>query len=157
VSLCGETTKDHYREEHREPLVECLLSVLYSSMNTATARLACSRVAKWRRLSSSNSRVELNDSETAFVQGRTGASHGLGDAGAAAGVREQVAGVLTALVGVEQHPGHGAATDRDGHAQRRAGQLGVVVDAHGEPDTAPANADPAPQRAGVCLHRWGFR
>jgi hypothetical protein len=30
-------------------LVECLLSVLYSSMNAATARLACSRVAKWRR------------------------------------------------------------------------------------------------------------
>jgi hypothetical protein len=47
-------------------LVECLLSVLYSSMNAATARLACSRVAKWRRLSNSNSRVELNDSETAL-------------------------------------------------------------------------------------------
>src|SRR3984893_19151964 len=48
------------------PLVECLLSVLYSSMNVATARLACSRVAKWCRLSNSNSRVELNDSETAL-------------------------------------------------------------------------------------------
>src|ERR1700751_143470 len=48
------------------PLVECLLSVLYSSMKAATARLACSRVAKWRRLSNSNCRVELNDSLTAL-------------------------------------------------------------------------------------------
>lgn len=38
--------------------------MLYSSMNAATARLACSRVRKCRRLSSSNSRVELNDSLT---------------------------------------------------------------------------------------------
>jgi len=48
------------------PLVECLLSVLYSSMNAATSRRACSRVAKCRRLSSSNCRVELNDSLTAL-------------------------------------------------------------------------------------------
>jgi hypothetical protein len=51
-------------------------------------------------------------------------------------MHEQVGGVLTALIGVEQHPGHRTATDRDGHAQRRSGQLGVMVDAHGEPDTA---------------------
>jgi hypothetical protein len=46
--------------------VECLLSVLYSSMNAATSRRACSRVAKWRRRSNSNSGVELNASASAL-------------------------------------------------------------------------------------------
>ena len=48
------------------PLVECLLSVWYSSIQAATAWRACSRVRKCRRLSSSNSRVELNDSLAAL-------------------------------------------------------------------------------------------
>lgn len=63
------------------PLVECLLSVLDSSIQAATA---------WR-----------------------------------------------ALVRMEQHPSHRAAKHRDSHARRSPGQLGVVVDTHGEPDTAP--------------------
>jgi hypothetical protein len=46
------------------PLVECLLSVLYSSMNAATSHLAWARVRKCRR--SNNSRVALNDSLTAL-------------------------------------------------------------------------------------------
>ena len=35
------------------------------------------------------------------VEGRSGASHGLGDPGATAGVDEELAGVLTALVRVK--------------------------------------------------------
>jgi len=34
---------------------------------------------------------------------------------------------LAALIGVEHHPGHGAAADGGGHLQRRDGQVGVVV------------------------------
>ena len=45
-----------------------LLSVLYSSIQAATAWRACSRVRKCRRLSSSNSRVELNDSLAALFR-----------------------------------------------------------------------------------------
>jgi hypothetical protein len=46
-------------------------------------------------------------------------------------------GVLTALVGVEYHPGDLAAADRDRHTQRAPCQLGVVMGVHAEPDDPP--------------------
>ncbi len=48
-------------------MVEWRRTVLYSSIQAATAGRACSRVAKRVPRSSSNSRVELNDSETALM------------------------------------------------------------------------------------------
>ena len=48
------------------PLVECLLSLLYSSIQVATEWRACSRVAKWLPRNNSHSRVELNASLTAL-------------------------------------------------------------------------------------------
>ena len=113
-------------------------TVLYSSSHAATARRACSRVPKWLLRNSSNSTVELNDSAGGVIQGRAGAAHRLGDPGPTTGLHEDLTGVLTALVGMEHHPGHRATADRDRHTECRPGQLGVVVGAHGEPDASDA-------------------
>jgi hypothetical protein len=85
------------------PLVECLLSVLYSSIQTATPWRACAggEVASAQKFEL-QSRVErLADR---IVQRGAGASHGLGDAGGSARLDEEIAGVLTTLVGVKPDP-----------------------------------------------------
>ena len=56
---------------------------------------------------------------------------------ARAGPGEEVADVLAALVGVEDHAGDVAAAHRGGHAQRRLGQRRVVMLAHGEARQPP--------------------
>ena len=52
-------------------------------------------------------------------------------------VGEQLTGVFTTLVGVEQHPGHRPAAHRDRHAQRRPRQIRVMMLTEGEPDAPP--------------------
>ena len=63
------------------------------------------------------------------VERAADASHRLGDLELGAGRRERVGAILRALVGVEDHPGHGAAAHRGGHVERVCGQLrgGVAV------------------------------
>ena len=48
--------------------MECLLSLLYSSIQVATEWRACSRVAKWLPRNNFHSRVELNASLTALFR-----------------------------------------------------------------------------------------
>ena len=68
-------------------LVECRRRGLYQSLiQVAMSRLAWGRVAQRRRAMSSWVRVEKNDSAAALS--RAGASHGLGDPEAPAGLGE---------------------------------------------------------------------
>ena len=106
-------------------------------MNAATSRRAWSLVAKWRRDSSSCSRVELKLSAAALSSAEPTRPIDWVTPSAVQALGEQVAGVLAALVGVEDHAGDVAAADRGGHAQRRLGQRRVVVLAQREAGQTP--------------------
>ena len=81
-----------------------------------------------------HSRVELKLSccPVLLVERRADPAHRLGDPQRRTGPGEKVTDVLASLVGVEHDPGHLAASDGGGHAQRRLGERRVVVLAHRE-------------------------
>ena len=106
-------------------------------MNRATSRRAWSLVAKWRRDSSSCSRVELKLSAAALSSAEPTRPIDWVTPSARAGLGEEVADVLAALVGVEDHAGDVAAAHRGGHAQRRLGERRVVMLAHREARQPP--------------------
>ena len=89
-------------------------------MKSATSRRAWSLVAKCRRDNSSHSSVELKTLGDHVIERRRHPSHRLDHAERGAGLGEQVAGVLAALVGVEDHAGHVATANGSGHQQHAA-------------------------------------
>ena len=72
-----------------------------------------------------------------IVEARPDPSHRLGDPEPSTGGLEQLAAVLAAVIGVEDHTGDVAASDRGGHLQRGDGERGVVMLRHGEPGDPP--------------------